>query len=137
MLRAIAAAALLSAAAAAQACGFCIEDKIASTYDHALVTLALAQKHHIAFFHIDGPVLPGEGTKRWLESAAASTAGVDKGSARVALDTLTISVAFDPRRSSLIAVQTALEKKLAARKLSLMPLRVIERPAELKAVSRR
>ena len=136
MLRAIAAAALLSAAAAAQACGYCVEDKIASTYDHALVTQALAQKHHVAFFHIDGPELPGVGTKRWLESIAASATGVDKGSARVAVDTLTISVAFDPQRTSLIAVQGALEKMLAAKKLSLMPLRVIDAPAELKTVRR-
>ena len=54
--RPLAAALLLAgAASAALACGYCVEDKIASTYDHALVTQALAHKHHVAFFHIDGP----------------------------------------------------------------------------------
>ena len=135
MSRPLAAALLLAgAASAALACGYCVEDKIASTYDHALVTQALAHKHHVAFFHIDGPLVPGEGTKRWLESVAASTAGVDKGSARVAVDTLTISVAFDPRQTSLIALQNALDKKLRAKKLSLMPMRVIDGPAQLSSV---
>ena len=116
------------------ACGYCVEDKIASVYDHALVTQALAKKHHVAFFHIDGTPAPGDATRRWLESAAAATAGIDQGSARVALETLTISVAFDPRRTSLVAVQTTLERKLAAKKLSLMPLRVIDGTAQLSAV---
>ena len=127
---------LAGAASTALACGYCVEDKIASSYDHALVTQALAQKHQVVFFHIDGPLAPGDATKRWLEAAVASTAGVDKGSARVAADTLTMSVAFDPRRNSLIAVQGALERKLSARKLTLMPLRVIDSPAELKTVGR-
>ena len=44
----------------ASACGYCVEDKIASTYDHSVVTRALSQGHHVAFFHIDGPVSSGE-----------------------------------------------------------------------------
>ena len=138
MRAAIAAAGLLIAlqAPAAVACGYCVEDKIASTYDHALVTRSLAQKHHVVYFHIDGPLAPGDATRRWLESAAASTAGVDKDSTRVAVDTLTISVAFDPQRTSLAALQNALDRKLAAKQLSLMPLRVIDGPAELKTVGR-
>ena len=124
--RPLAALLLAGAASAALACGYCVEDKIASTYDHALVKRAIAHRHHVAFFHIDGPLAPGDATKRWLESVAASTAGVDKGSARVAVDTMTISVAFDPRINSMIAVQNRLDVKLAARKLSLMPLRVID-----------
>ena len=121
---------------AALACGVCVEDKIAAVYDHAVVAQALDQKHHVAFFHIDGPLAPGDATRRWLEAAVASTAGVDKGSTRVAADTLTISLAFNPRHTSLGALQNALDKKLAAKNLSLMPLRVIDGPAQLKTVKR-
>ena len=134
--RPLAALLLAGAASAALACGYCVEDKIASAYDHALVTRSLAQKHHVVFFHVEGPLLPGDGTKRELQALAESTAGIDKGSVRVAPDTLTISVAFDPRRTSLAALQNALDKKLAAKKLSLMPLRVIDAPAQLSAVKR-
>jgi hypothetical protein len=118
---------LLLASSQAFACGVCVEDKIASTYDHAVIHRALAQKHHVAFFHIDGPLPVNAETKRWLESAIASTAGTDKGTARVAMETLTLSVAYDPKRTSLVALQSTLEKKIAARQLSLLPMRVIDR----------
>lgn len=137
MKRLLAALVLACNAPAAFACGYCVEDKIAATYDHAVVVRALGQKHHVAFFHIDGPLVPGESTRRALEAAAESVAGVDKGSVRVSMETLTISFAFDPERAPLVTAQSALERKLAASKLSLMPLRVMDRPAELKAVSRR
>jgi hypothetical protein len=135
-MRSVVALLLALASSGAFACGYCVEDKIASTYDHAVITRALGQKHHVAFFHLDGPVTPGEAAKRSVESMVESTPGVDKGSVRVALETLTVSFAFDPARSPLMAVQAAMDKKLAAKKLSLMPLRLIDSPAELKLVKR-
>ena len=133
---AIASLALAFHAPETRACGHCVEDKIASAYDHAVVTRSLAQKHHVAFFHIDGALVPGEASKRSLEALAESTPGVDKGSARVAVETATLSVAFDPARAPLVSVQAALDRKLAARKLSLMPLKIIDAPAALKTVKR-
>lgn len=47
-----------------------------------------------------------------------------------------LAVAFDPRRTAFADVQKALERKLAAKKLSLLPLRVMDSPAELKTVNR-
>jgi hypothetical protein len=134
--RRLAALLLAGIAPAALACGYCVEDKIAATYDHAVVVRALDQKHHVVFFHIDGSLMPGGDTRRTLEAAAESTVGVDKGSVRVSVEALTISFAFDPERTSLVKVQSALERKLAARKLSLMPLRVMDRLSELKTVQR-
>jgi len=129
--------AALLGASAAQACGYCVEDKIASVYDHALVTRAVGMGHHVAFYHLDGALARDQATKRALLSAAESIPGVDKGSARVVLDTLTLSFAFDPRRTSLAAAQSALDRKLAARKVAAFPLRIIERPGELKEVAGR
>ncbi len=131
---AIAGLALALVAPGAAACGYCVEDKIASTYDHAVVTRALAQKHQVAFFHLDGPVAPGADSSKALAALAEKTPGIDKGTVRVVADTLTISFAYDPRRSPLAAVQAAMEKRLAPKKLSLMPLRIIDSPAELKAI---
>ncbi|HEY8250981.1 MAG TPA: hypothetical protein VIG70_10270 [Burkholderiales bacterium] len=124
--------ALAFLAAEAAACGYCVEDKIASTYDHAVVTRALAQGHHVVFFHIDGP----PATQRELENAAASVPGVERGSVRLSLPTLTLSVAFDPRRVSLVELNARLDRRLAARKLSFMPMRIMEEPADLKTVKR-
>lgn len=133
---AVAGLALALHAPGALACGYCVEDKVASVYDHAVVSRALAQKHHVVIFHIDGTLAPGETTRRALEALAESAAGVDRGSVRVSVDTATLSVAFDPRRSPMVAVQAALDKKLAARKLAVMPLQVIDAPAALKTVKR-
>ena len=63
-----------------------------------------------------------------MESAGAA----DKGSARVSVEAATLSAAFDPRRISFAAMQKALERKLAAKKLTLLPLRVMDKPATLK-----
>jgi len=131
-VRFAAAAAGLVLALQAFACGYCVEDKIASTYDHAVVVRALEHSHHVAFFHIDGVLPSGDGARRTLAALAESAAGVEKGSVRVSLDTFTLSFAFDPQRSSLDAAQRGVERKLALRKLSLMPLRVMERTADLK-----
>jgi hypothetical protein len=128
---------LLAFQGTAAACGICIEDKIATVYDHAIVTQAFGRKHHVAFFLIDGPLAPGDGTRRALEALAESAHGVDRGSARVSVDSASLSVAFDPRRAPLAAVQKALEQRLAAKKLSLMPMRVLEQPGKMKAIGQR
>ena len=130
MKRLLTALVLACNASAALACGYCVEDKMAATYDHAVVTRALAQKHHVAFFHIDGTLAPGAGTKRSLEAVVESSAGVDQGSARVSVESASLSVAFDPQRTPVAALQSALERKLAAKKVSLMLLQVMDRPAD-------
>ena len=112
------------------ACGYCVEDKMAAVYDHAVVTRALTQKHHVAFFHVDGALAPGDGTKRSLEDLAGSAAGVDKGSARVSVESASLAVTFDPQRTPVAALQSALDRKLAAKKVSLMLLQVMDRPAD-------
>jgi len=123
-------AALLACSASALACGYCVEDKMAAAYDHAAVTRALEQKHHVAFFHIDGALAAGEATKRALLGIAESSPGVDRGSARVSVESASLAVAFDPRRTPVTALQRGLERKLAARKLSLMLLQVMDHPAD-------
>lgn len=130
MKRLLAVLVLACSAPAALACGYCVEDKMAAAYDHAVVKRALAQKHHVAFFHIEGTLAPGDGTKRALEALADSVTGVDKGSARVSVESAAIALAFDPLRSPVAALQIALERKLASRKVSLMLLQVMDRPAE-------
>jgi len=133
-VRSVIAGALLVLSPAAVACGYCVEDKIAGVYDHAVVERALGAGHSIAFFHIDGTIVPGEGTRRLLETLANTAAGVDKGSARVSIESQAVSVAYDPRRAPFGSVHRALEKKFGVKNLRLMPLKVMEQPAELTAV---
>ena len=126
---------LLFFCGAAFPCGYCVEDKIASVYDHAAVTHALSQKHHVAYFHVEGALPAGAEGGKLLRKAAAA-APVDPAAVRVSAETFTLAVSFDPRRASLVQVQSAMEKVLAPKGLTLMPLRIMEQPADLKTVRR-
>ena len=131
MFRTVALGALLLAATHAQACGVCVEDKMAAVYDHAVIGKALGQKHHVAFFHVDGPLMAGEATKRALEQAAGTSSAADKGSVRVSVESASLAVAFDPQRFPVATLQGDLERRLSAKKLSLMLMQVVERPSDV------
>ena len=55
---------LVALAFEAGACGICIDDKIASCYDHAVVTGAKAKGHAVAFFAIKGEIVVQPETRR-------------------------------------------------------------------------
>src|SRR4051812_15875614 len=101
-MRVLIGTALLAVSTAALACGYCVEDKIAATYDHAVVTQAFARKHHVVFLHVDGLAQ----SRRALERAAYAAPGVDAGSVRVSADLLTVSFAYDPAQVKLGAIHT-------------------------------
>jgi hypothetical protein len=141
MRAALAADAYLSAALAflfavgdAFACGYCIEDRVAAVYDHAIVVRALERRHEVAFLAIEGALPAGGDLRRSIESAIGATPGVDRSTARVSLEGSSLSFAYDPRKPGLGPVLRAIEKTLAARGLSLSILRVInDAPAPGKA----
>ena len=122
---------LAAASSAALACGYCVEDKIAATYDHAVVLKAVGLKHQVAFFHVDGGTAT---TRAALLRTAEATPGVARGTVRVSEDGLTVSFAFS---GGIAKVQANLEKKLATRGASLMLLRLLDKPGELKTVPAR
>jgi len=133
-MRATLLAALLAASPAALACGHCVEDKVASVYDHAAVTRAIAAKHTVVFFAIDGTLKPGQPMRLRIERIAASVPGVDARSVRLSMELATLALAFDPRRASLVDVQARLERKLAPLGLSLLAMRLMDQPGDLAAV---
>src|SRR6185436_11891395 len=124
-LRPLVLAAALLSSGSALACGVCVEDKMAAVYDHAVIGKALGQKHHVAFFHVDGSLVAGGATKRMLEKVVEASPSADKGSARVSVESASLAVAFDPQRSSVVALQQDLERRLGTRKLSLMLIQVL------------
>ena len=101
-------------------------ERIAAVYDERIVAQALERKHNIAFFAIHGPIGPGARLRRAIEALAESIFGVDKGSTRVSLDAASLSLAFDPARVAFGAMQKALDRKLADRRLSLLPMRIVD-----------
>lgn len=105
------------------------KSRIASVFDSAIVTRALERMHHVAFFAIDGIGARKALSNRAIEGLAESAFGVDKGSARASVDTASLSLAFDPRRVAFGAIQCVLDKKLAALRLTLLPIRLMDEPS--------
>jgi hypothetical protein len=82
----------------AAACGVCIEDKMAATYDHAVITSAFHHGHAVVFAEmLDAPSY-AKGQERKIIQAIEATPGVDRGSVRVSLNPAAISFAFDDRK---------------------------------------
>ena len=107
------------------ACGVCIDDKVASCYDHAVVTRAKARGHEVAFFAIDGSLPHSAEVRAQVLSAVQGTPGVQRGTARVSLESAALSFAYDPRRARQSLIVAGIEKKLYARGLSLRFLRAM------------
>ena len=129
--RALIFAALLAAAPVVNACGVCVEDKIAAVYDHAAISRALDAANAVVFFAIEGAIPPGAAALRKIATIAASGPAVRKDSVRISRDAAALALAFDPRRANLAKVQQLLERKLAPMGLSLFAMRVMDKPGDL------
>ncbi len=105
----------------ALACGVCVEDKVASCYDHAVVTRAQSRGQEVAFFAVQGAPLP-EAKK--LVHAIDASPGVERGTARVSVENGALSFAYDPRRANALAIADGLEKRA---RVSLGLLKIIGR----------
>ena len=116
----------LVAASPAFGCGYCIEDKVAAVYDHAMITRALGRNHHIAFFAIEGPLPAGGLSRRVVSEALMPAKGVDSPSLRVSPDSASLSLSYDGKRISSDQIRDALNRKLLARGLSVSLVKVID-----------
>lgn len=111
----------------AAACGICIDDKVASCYDHAVVMSARERGHEVAFFAIEGSLPLRADVRAALLRAVQGARGVLRGTARVSLESAALSFAYDPARATHGAIQAALEERLARRGLRLKLLWVLGR----------
>ena len=85
---------------ASLACGACIEDKVAATYDHAVIERAIATHRQVVFVAIDGPVSASRVIAR-IVAAAPRVRGVQPASLRTSTSPLAYSFVLeagaDPR----------------------------------------
>jgi len=107
------------------ACGHCIEDKVAAVYDHAIVAKAVHEKHVVAFFGIEGPLVVNSASKQEIQKMMSSINGIDPNTSRISLETGSISLAFNPAILTYPALLEGLDKKLKQKKLSIFPLDLI------------
>src|SRR5437868_467984 len=89
----------LPASFGAQACGVCLEDKVAAAYDHATVARALKSGRVMVFAEVAGE---GDIHRRVLavRAAAARVKGVDASSVRAAESPAVVSFALDASQRS-------------------------------------
>ncbi len=127
---------LLIAASSAIACGHCIEDKVAAVYDYSIVTKAVSEKHTVAFFGIEGPLVVNSASKQSLLGILSSIKGIDSNTIRISLETGSVSVAFNPSSISYAALLDSLEKRLKPTNLSIFPLDTITQMPKSKVASR-
>jgi hypothetical protein len=122
----LAALALVFSARDAFACGYCVEDRVAVVYDHGIVVRALQRQHKVAFLAIEGEIPQRGDVRRSIESELSTVKGVDRGTARVSLESASLSFAYDPGRSGLGPIMSTVGKRLAASGLGFSILRVID-----------
>lgn len=94
----------------ATACGYCVDDKVAAAYDHAVVERTLAQGHEMAFLSLEMAQPVTRDTEAAIRRAIERISGVDRGSVRVALEAGGLSLAFDPTRVPASGVLNALDR---------------------------
>ncbi len=101
--------------AGALACGYCIEDRVAAVYDHAIVSRALAQGHEMAFLTLERPATRGGVDAVAMQKTVEALGGVDRRSVRVDLAQGALSLAFDPRRVAPGKLVEQVERALGTR----------------------
>jgi purine nucleoside phosphorylase len=108
--------------ATAFGCGVCIEDKIAVTYDHAVVSQALARHQVIVFTALEGDAA-AQTLARKAQAAAMRARGVLRDSVRVASEPPALSFVVDPTVAAPEAVLGSIERSTPGVRLS--TLRVV------------
>ena len=93
-----------TAPATGLACGACDEDKVAATYDHAVVDAAIGRHRQVVFVAIDGPVDVQRIGAR-LAAAAAKVRGVQAATLRTSQAPPAFSFVLDATQTPEAAVQ--------------------------------
>jgi len=97
-------------AATAGACGVCVEDKMALTYDHTVAQQTYARGHLLLFCELHGQL--GAANLDAIKNNIARVRGINAQTIRISSQPLTLSFALDPalqsRESALAALQQVL-----------------------------
>ena len=95
----------------ARACGVCVEDKMAATYDHKLVARALDRGHQVVFTELSGPPLTAT---QWqlLGRTTHSVRGVMRGTVRTSKSPMGLSFEIDPDATAAPAAIAEINRRM-------------------------
>ena len=94
---------------ASQACGACVEDKVAATYDHQVVQRAAAHGDVVVYCEVAGRL-----DSQRLTQAVRRVAGVRAQSVRTSANPSALSFVVDPTKQSPQAVVAAAQRTMPA-----------------------
>lgn len=120
------------AASNAMACGACVEDKIAATYDHAVIERAAAKGDVVVFCELKGGMVDTES----LKAAAHRVKGVDAKSVRIARQPPALSFALDGAMHSPEEAVTALQRAAPQTQITILRLITSSSASEKKVSDR-
>ena len=103
-----------------RACGHCKEDKIAATYDYAVVSAARRHGRSVVYAELRGAIGPASPLGPWIRQQVESSTGVVRGTARVSLEPAAIS--FSCEHQAVSSTLRTIGEKLARRGLGLVLL---------------
>ena len=97
---------------------------------------ALAQKHQIAFYGIEGVLSEDQTTQRSIKTLVESIEGLDTSSVRLSVGSASLSLSFNPARITAAKLEKTLTRKLPTKKISLFPLRLMKKPGEFSELTK-
>ena len=116
--------AVLALPVAAFACGACDEDKVAATYDHAVLTRAAARHDIVVFAGIEGSG-NADTLARAVKTAAGRTPGVDRTSIRASANPPAVAFAVDAGGRTPESIVQAVARSTTSPGVKLEVLRVV------------
>jgi hypothetical protein len=106
------------------ACGACIEDAVAATYDYRVVTSAAARRHVVVFGQIKGSADMQKVARR-ISAVAGRMRGVSTATVRTSAAPAAFSFALDPMVQTPEAAVAQLQERLHASGVQLTVVRII------------
>lgn len=107
----------LAALSVTQACGFCIEDKVAAVYDHALVTRAVERGHEVVFLEVADAERINSAQWRFLVRTVENAVGVERRSVRTSVAPQVLSFELNASRSASAAVLKQINEGLRKQRM--------------------
>ena len=114
-----------AATSATHACGFCIEDKVAATYDHPQVTRALQRGHEVLFLEVVGAEPANQAQWCALVRTVEGVVGVWRGSVRTSVAPPALSFEFDASRSSAATALARINDRLHKQQVRVELIRIV------------
>ena len=110
----------------ALACGYCVEDKLAATYDHDVVTRAMQRGHAMVFLEAAGLERAERGSAPALVATVEAVPGVNRGTVRISAAPAAVSFSFDEDRYAVASAVSEINRRLAGQKITLTVLRIVD-----------